>query len=144
MQFFKREIISRHDKELYLERLIIFKCAWFGIMLHKFYASDDDCMHDHPWPFVSIILRGGYWEWTRGGDVLMSDRDGSSGDRRDWYRPGSILFRGARHLHRIQLALDGRPTWSLVFTGPRVRDWGFITPKGWIVHWRYNYAKHCG
>lgn len=35
------------------------------IYLHKFLRSDHDrALHDHPWNFVSIILKGGYWEFA--------------------------------------------------------------------------------
>src|SRR5208282_805597 len=33
--------------------------------LHHILRSDEDRhLHDHPWPYVTIILKGGYWEVT--------------------------------------------------------------------------------
>src|SRR5271170_2244259 len=35
------------------------------LYLHKFYRGDEDLhLHDHPWPFTSLILTRGYWEQT--------------------------------------------------------------------------------
>lgn len=46
---------------VYLRRWYLFKSKHFNIMLHNIRRSDDDPdPHDHPWGFVSIILRNGY------------------------------------------------------------------------------------
>lgn len=110
---------------------------FFNLYLHKFLCSDDDrALHDHPWWFVSIILRGAYSE------VIDNDRV----IRRS---SPSIAFRRAEHRHRVVLdkelilaseypfRLENRflPVWTLVFTGARVREWGFWCPKG-FVHWK--------
>lgn len=51
---------------------------------------------------------------------------------RRWPR-WSLIRRRANALHR--LVLD-RPVWTLVWSGPKVREWGFDIPgKGW-THWR--------
>ena len=37
----------------------------FGIYLHQFMRSDDDrALHDHPWPSLSLTLRGRMMEHT--------------------------------------------------------------------------------
>ena len=43
------------------------------------------------------------------------------------------FFRRATHMHRI--VIDEGPVWTLFITGPRIRQWGFLCPKGWI-YWR--------
>lgn len=91
------------------------------IYIHKFLRDDDDrAMHDHPWSSVSLLVWGRYVEQTAQG--------------KKEYRAGSVLFRKATHTHRIELP-EGRPAWTLFVTGPRVREWGFHCPQGW-VHWR--------
>jgi len=85
--------------------------------LHRFSVSDGQDVHDHPWFNVSIILRGRYREHYH---------DGTYRNR----RPGMVVFRGARLLHRLEV-LDG-PVWTLFLTGPRRRDWGFMTREGWV------------
>jgi hypothetical protein len=123
----------------YMRRWLIGpRWAW-GLRVHCIERSDADReLHDHPWWFVSIILRGGYWEHTLDG-------------RRTWYGPGSIVFRSADTLHRIELDTECTqarkrglhtgsclsrpvPAWTLVLRGRRARAWGFLTADGW-QHW---------
>jgi hypothetical protein len=95
--------------------------------VHRTRRSDRDRhLHDHPWHFVSIILTGGYTE------ELLLDGDPASGRQR--FRAGDVLFRHAEHRHRLEIE-PGEDCWSLVFTSPNCRDWGFWTPEG-FVPWR--------
>ena len=53
---------------------------------------DDDHgegVHNHLCPFMTIILRGGYWETLKTG--------------RYWRSPGYIGFRSANDFHRVDL-----------------------------------------
>ena len=63
----KRIIYDRLDNEPYLERYYVFlkdrKLFPFNVFLHRFLKSDPDHVHDHPWPYATLILRGGYYEW---------------------------------------------------------------------------------
>lgn len=158
----RTERITRNDAEDYLWRLTFFKLPAFGVFLHRFLASDNLCLHDHPFPFVSIVLWSGYWEWTEchnayqicaafeAGDLVREGQDMEYGAlvlrppvyRRRWYRIGSILFRPANWLHRIEVPKSGR-TWTLVLIGRKCRQWGFQTPHGWIPHNRYSHVQHC-
>ena len=64
----KRIIYDRVHNEPYLERYYLFlkerKSFPFNVFLHKFLKGDPDDVHDHPWPYATLILRGGYWEYT--------------------------------------------------------------------------------
>lgn len=91
------------------------------IRLHKLLSSDPGDEHDHPWSFVSLILRGGYLETIEGAPK--------------WHRPGSIVRHRAEDRHRLTLPPGG--AWSLVFYGPKRRTWGFYTPDGWIPWYEY-------
>jgi hypothetical protein len=144
----KRERISRHDGDPYLTRWILFRCPWFAVYVHRFEAPDDECLHDHPWPFLSVILRGGYREtfhagrrlWQIGGRFVDQFFDGERVHTVLSFGAGSVLWRPAEHAHRVD-AEGG--TLSLVITGRRVRRWGFFTRLGWL-HWKdYRYAEHC-
>lgn len=98
------------------------------ICIHVFHRSDADDMHDHPWPFLSLILWRGYNEET------------PSGKRRKW--PGMLLIRNAEHRHRVEL-INGKRAISLVIMGKRKRDWGFFTKSGWIQWQKYFFEKGC-
>ena len=130
-QFWQWEPINRHEGELYLQRLRVVSCPWFGVYLHWFHASDDDSLHDHPWPFLTVMLRAGYWEHTpgSGGTVV-----------RTWHPPGSIRVRPARWLHRVEIDPSRRPV-TLVVRGPQIRRWGFQTGSGWIPWPEYKDAR---
>lgn len=100
----------------------------FNVYLHEFRHSDDDrALHDHPWLFnVSILLHRNYREHTKRGVKLL--------------QAPAIKIRIGPSPHRIELFSDHDtgepiPCWTLFITGPRVREWGFHCPRGW-VHWR--------
>ena len=111
---------------LYMRRWRIIHTKWFGVRVHNIVRSDIDReLHDHPFTFVSIILRGGYFEHTIDG-------------RKTWYGPGSILVRSGDTLHKLELlTIDAFafpllvPAWTLVFRGRMFREWGFLTSTGW-------------
>ena len=92
---------------------------WFNIYLHNIRHSDDDrALHDHPWWNISIILKGGYTELIP--------------QKALWRPRWSIIFRKATDSHRLIIQGDDH-VWTLFITGPKVREWGFHCPKGWVV-----------
>lgn len=100
-----------------------------GLYLHCFFRSDKDRWpHDHPWPFRTLVLKGGYVEETWAVDPTT----GKPGIRcYEAMSPFTTRWRAAEHLHRVHIT-PGRPSWSLVFTGAKCRSWGFMTDEGWI------------
>ena len=106
----------------YLQRwFVIPRNEWQNTYLHRGLRDDDDrALHDHPWDNVSLLLTGSYREITPDGTFIRE--------------PGALIYRKATDSHRLEL-VDGKPWVSLFFTGPRVREWGFHCPNGW-VHWR--------
>ena len=118
-QFWTRFIIRMPDGSVYLDRLRIIQTPFFGIMLHKFTGPDaEPYLHDHPWSFISIVLRGGYWEMRRNNHTYTAD-------------PKHIRFFNFKRkddAHFI-FALDRRPTWTLIIHGRRLRTWGFYVPR---------------
>lgn len=132
---------ERHDLarrgDVYLARWVLWGKR-FGpggkVFLHKFHRGDqDDALHDHPWPFWSLILWGGYWEETLTG--VADPGTGVAVRQRRWHEPGSLLRRPAEWLHRVVLP-PGRHCWTLVWTGPKERSWGFLCRDGRRVPWR--------
>jgi len=127
--------IGGRQRPYLLRWYLIPRNRWLNIYLHKFLRDDDDrALHDHPWWFVSVMLWGSYIE-TR--DIPVRG-DGFQTDKRsDVLRSfPSIAFRLATDRHRVALPKDdyGRPVpcWTLVITGPKVREWGFHCPKGFV------------
>lgn len=127
MKLFEWERITRADNADYMWRLKILVLTWCRVYLHIFVASDDECLHDHPWNFYSLILWGGYWEITPTG--------------KKWYGPGRLLYRPATWKH--QVVIKKRAITLCVTTG-KLRSWGFWTKAGEWIHWRtYNNKIHC-
>lgn len=133
----KKSIITRWDNEPYLIRWTLFSCKLFSIKLHKILASDDACLHDHPWAFISFILRGGYVEQSYKIENNFVDREKTVSRI---YHPGNILYRRALYTHRLEVF---QPCWTLVFTSRYLRQWGFYTPRGWQIWWRYKQEDRC-
>jgi hypothetical protein len=123
-----RVIMDREDNEPYLERYYVFlrDRTWFpfNVFIHKFLKSDPDDLHDHPWPYMTIILRGGYWEWTK--DSVTPQ----------WKGAGQIRFGYSTDYHRIELE-PGVDCWTMFVPGPKQRDWGFLVKNRWIQHEQY-------
>lgn len=118
------------DSDVYMERwYVIPRNEIAGIYLHRILRSDKDVMHDHPWDTTSIILKGSYVEEMPGGSSVRK-----AGDRID---------RRAEQAHRLVLA-DDQPVISLFFTGPKIRDWGFHCPKGWVGWQEFTGGNHGG
>jgi hypothetical protein len=134
----ERFVITRNWTEVpYLTRwrLVGSDGSSRAAFLHRFHDSDYDEMHDHPWPFVSVILAGGYWEETPGPGWA----NGSGPRVRRWYSPGRVLVRPANWVHRVTIPA-GRDAWSLVIRGAKVRGWGFWCPRVGFVPWRTHQA----
>ncbi len=103
--------------ELYMRRYRFLPDSLPGLRLHQIFKSDIDReLHCHPWSFISFVLAGGYWEHLS---------DGS----KTWHGPGSVLYRKAETLHRLELPSTA---WTFVLRWRKTRSWGFMTSNGWI------------
>jgi hypothetical protein len=93
-------------------RYDLIKTRWFNLYLHNLISVEaHPKLHNHPWWFVALILKRGYSEYT---------------DATGWVyrRPGTVLFRPASWAHNVVTSALGM--WSLVLTGPKKHEWGFI------------------
>jgi len=122
----------------YMHRYYLFlkdrKWFPFNVTLHKIVRSDDPIMHDHPWPYLTIVLKGGYWEHTP-----VFDNDGKMlTEFQTWRGPGSFIKRGAGEFHWLELE-EGATATTLFFMGSQQREWGFLTStksgkNRWVKH----------
>ena len=127
----KRVIMDRYENEPYLTRYYLFlkdrKWFPFNVFLHNFHKGDLDDLHDHPWPYFTLILRGGYWEHTVSG--------------KHWRSPGHFRINTPRSLHRIELE-PNTDVWTLFIPGPKLREWGFIRKGEWVESQQYLREKY--
>lgn len=87
-------------------------------------------LHDHPWDNMSVILAGGYKE-----TISLTDGEPQEESTHTWPRGvGTVIYRRSRQAHRLEL-LYGEPyAMTLFMTGPKVKDWGFWFPEGWVPY----------
>ena len=132
----KRIIMDRVDNEPYLERYYVFlkdRTRFpFNVFIHKFLKSDPDDVHDHPWPYATLILKGGYYEWTPN----FNEQGAKIGETRHWRGPGHFRICRSTSYHRIELA-EGVECWTLFMPGPQRREWGFLVNNRWIHNDEY-------
>ena len=75
----------------------------FNIFVHKILKSDLGDLHDHYWSYLTIVLKGGYWETTEKGQF--------------WRGPGYIGLRKASDTHSLKIP-EGKTAWTIIFGGP--------------------------
>lgn len=137
----KRIVMDRQDNEPYLERYYLFlkdrKKFPFNIFLHHFLKGDPDDVHDHPWPYATLILKGGYWEW-----LPQFNKQGQKiGEIAAWRGPGHFRFCRAESYHRIELDPEVQ-CWTLFMPGPQKREWGFLVKNKWVPNDDYLQSKY--
>ncbi len=100
-----------------------------SLRLHHWLKADDDrAFHDHPWWFLTVVLRGGYMDDSPVGQ--------------DFLYAGSVRFRRALHQHTVRPYADG--AWTLMVTGPKSRPWGFWKDGKFVKHnkWFFRFGHH--
>lgn len=133
--FMSKFVIPNLDNptETYLTRWRIIQTPWFALYLHRMGGPDSrDTLHDHPWNFTSVVLRGGYVERR------LNTHDLHVNDVHMVRRVNRMRTHDAHAISRLLRI----PTWTLVCVGRRVRMWGYWEPMTWN-HWRWTpYDKH--
>jgi len=132
----KRIIMDRVCGEPYLERYYLFlkdrENFPFNIFLHKFLKGDPDDVHDHPWGYCTLILKGGYWEY-----IPHFNSEGiKTAEIGKWRGPGHFRICKPNSFHRIELQ-PGITAWTLFMPLRKVREWGFLVNNKWIHNEQY-------
>lgn len=112
--FHKEEINGAGTCPTYFFRWTLFSCPWFKVYLHHFIGEDwSQDPHDHPKNFISIGLKGWYYEHIYNqGAFVKTERFVAP-----WFR-----WFPAAHAHRIQ----AKNCWTLCLVGRAKREWGFF------------------
>jgi hypothetical protein len=121
--FLTKLISADHPQGPMLRRYMIFQGARFGVYVHQFFRPDADRdVHDHPWWFATLVLRGGYLE------QVADNPDGlESADRSRWSLRGRAHVMPRTAAHRIKALLPN--TWTLLLVGPKMQEWGFYVER---------------
>ena len=125
-----RKITGLDGTEYLVRRYLLPRNRILNVYLHKFLGSDDDrALHDHPWFSISLVLKG-----------RLIEHLPQSQSRK--ITAGKFTYRGPRFQHRIELP-TGTSATTLFITGPVVREWGFICPRGWTSWQKYGTNNGC-
>jgi len=98
-----------------------------SIRVHHWYRSDDKrAPHDHPWWFLTLVLKGSYEDWG------YPERTAKGAPRLDCktidrLQRGSVRFRPAYHVHSVSVPPGG--CWTILLTGAERKQWGFWTRR---------------
>lgn len=132
--FLVKEIVSKLG-EVHFKRYRLLQTPWFAVYIHQILRSDmDKDMHDHPWSFASIILKGSYREaWTA--HPYFDETKYAI------HSPGDVITHHAEDVHQITVLSPS--VWTLVFTSGRSRVWGYRLADGsWIDFKKYRQIKN--
>ena len=135
--------IKETDGTLHFRRWCLFLLPWFRIYIHQICLPDyDKHLHDHPWNFLSIILKGSYLERYMQGP-------GYNVIRSIWRWPGSFIFHKRSDAHKIETT--NGDVWTLVFAIGKYKMWGYRMPEpydlgylAWMDHVTYRKEKRAG
>lgn len=135
------------DDPAVLRWWIIPRNRFFNIYLHKFLRDDAQDLHDHPWPNCSIPLTEGYTEQVFSrqpieGEPLPTTEFHERVVMRPTFRRASQPHQVIVH-RRLTLGIHDEmiPCFSLFFTGPKIREWGFWCPGDGRARWKH-YLKY--
>lgn len=108
----------------------VLQLCGIAVRVHEILRSDAGRdPHDHPWTFVTVILKGGYFEHRY-------DNDGKRVSAQ-WHGPGSILVRRAGDWHRL-IVPKGETATTLFITGPKSQSWGFNVNGTKVPYYDYK------
>lgn len=95
---------------------------FFSFRIHKWIGSDDTrAFHNHPWHFITFILKGYYFDWTPWGE---------GGEKCQVVT--SWAWRNKDHRHYVDIPKNESPVWTFIITfgAPRrYAFWDVITGK---------------
>jgi len=82
----------------------------YSIRVHRWIRSDDKrYMHNHPWWFITFVLRGSYKDVSLNGV--------------EYLKRCSLKYRNSMHTHYVEIPKGGALT--LLITGKPMNKWGF-------------------
>lgn len=129
------------SSDVYLVRYPVLKSRWMNIYIHQFLRSDRDDLHDHPWHFMTYLVKGSYIEWKyhKGRDTITFRNENAN----------RLIFRKATDQHRIEVqekllvSERHKAPLTLFISGPILREWGFVKEekRGHLRHRKWIHRK---
>ncbi len=132
-----RRLTLNHDGRPFLDRWGLVWDRLGGFYIHHIAGPDPGLdLHDHPWSFVTVVLRGAYTDLQAPINAWGSGH--APARTHDWGR-------GRTRVHRMPLGVAHRivavepGTWTLVPRGPTRRVWGFFVGNQRVPWTEYDY-----
>ena len=124
-----KEIKSK-EGDVHFKRWQILKTPFGSIWLHAIHKADQDKhLHNHPWDFISVVLKGSYKEMTQQGIKFQT--------------PGKINVRDGSEYHKI-LEVESEVVYTLFFVSKPKRLWGYDVDNRFVDHEKYRDMKNKG
>jgi len=121
-----KEIKSK-EGVLHFRRWRILYTPWFKINLHGIYHHDEDKhLHNHPWNFLNIILKGYYVEELEG--------------KLSFRYPGQVAKRTKNQFHKIESLLS-KSVYTLNIMWGKEEVWGYRVDGKFVDHETYRQLK---
>lgn len=125
----------KHEGKEYLHRWT-FVCFGFSLRLHHWIGSDvGPHLHDHPFNFISILLKGSYVNVTESTDLFLEKQL----EHRLLKAPAMWYARGEQR-HRLEIPEGG--AWTILLCGRPFRKWGFWVNEHLWRPLRYFHKFH--
>lgn len=124
MKFFQKvkEIRSKTG-ELHFQRWAVFETSLVSLYIHKILKEDKDLhQHNHPWNFVSIILKGCYLV----SELFAEDYSHLYLRHKSF---GSVTKMTYDDFHKI-VKIEKGPVWSLLLAYGKRKSWGYLVNGG--------------
>lgn len=142
-------VVVRNSGDEYLRRWwVVQRNNYLNVYLHNMLRDDDDVLHDHMYPSVSLVLTDGLDEVLCDDPRVYAEMHPTQPGEPVRYRyptrrrvihAGDIVWRSSRMAHQLIVNNKGPggagEAWTLFITGPRIKEWGFWCPRG-FRHWR--------
>lgn len=102
----------------------IIHTPYFGVYLHKWNQPDPrPTLHNHPWNFFSIIIKGEYVQKFK--------------DRTELVRWFNLIYR--KDFHTVTTVKKG--TLSLMFVGKTHNNWGYQSKEGYVEFDKHPHSQ---
>ena len=134
MNFIKKYFLVKEIKSktgvLHFRRWSLLSTPWFHLYIHGIYKSDEEAhLHDHPWDYWSICLKGRFIEKRKTGFSYVPKF--------------KLIKRRAEEFHCIYQLLT-KTVFTLFLTFKKKKDWGYDVNGKWIDHITYRRLKNSG
>lgn len=113
----------------FLIRSIIFRNKKFNYFIHEHIRTDAMPHHDHPWDFISLVIKGTFLEEIR------SPETGKITTIKHSTNENRIYIRKSNEFHRIIIPTGERPI-TMIICFNKKHKWNYLLDTLDVVSWK--------